>query len=176
MRRMRVRVWLAWFAAWGAAAAVGYAADEAPAERQQEEVRATINEIKQNKLVTILELPADDEQAFVTMYTHWEEVRWEFRKRRASLMEELSAKMAEVGEGRELVAILDDIDTTDRDARASEERLRIQFRSILSMDQYAKLLLFEDNFNRNLRRLVQDRQRLEATEAAESPAVPAEKR
>ena len=175
MRGMRVRLWLAWFAAWGAAA-VGYAADAPPAERQQEEVRATINEIKQNKLVTILELPADDEQAFLTMYTHWEEVRWEFRKRRADLMEELSAKMADVGEGRELVAILDDLDLTDRDARASEERLRIQFRSILSLEQYATLLLFEDNFNRNLRRLVQDRQRLDATEATESPAGPAEKR
>jgi len=138
-------------------------------EEQQEQVRAALNEIKQNKLVTVLELPDDEEATFLTLYTHWEDVRWELKRRRDELMAELRMNVLR-REGRELSAILSDIDEADAAARTKEAELRAEFRRILSDEQYAKLLIFEDSFNRNLRRLVQERGRPAGAAAESEPA------
>jgi len=124
-----------------------------------EAVRAAINEIKQKKVVDVLELEGGEEQTFLGVYNRWEEVRWRYRERRDALMEELRLALAGGGAGRMLGEILDDVDAVDAESRGSEERLRAEFRTLLSDDQYAKLLLFEHNFNRKLRRLVQEQQR-----------------
>lgn len=124
----------------------------------REAVRAAINEIKQKKVVDVLELEAGAEEAFLGVYNRWEEVRWRYRERRDALMEELRGSLAG-SDGRPLTEILDDVDAVDAESRGSEDRLRAEFRSFLSEEQYAKLLLFEHNFNRTLRRLVQEQQR-----------------
>jgi hypothetical protein len=130
--------------------------EEAPPDR--EAVRAAINEIKQKKVVDVLELEDGVEEAFLGVYNRWEEVRWRYRERRDALMEELRGALAGSA-GRPLAEILDDVDAVDAESRGSEDRLRAEFRSFLSEEQYAKLLLFEHNFNRTLRRLVQEQQR-----------------
>jgi hypothetical protein len=124
----------------------------------REAVRAAINEIKQKKVVDVLELEGGAEEAFLGVYNRWEEVRWRYRERRDALMEELRLGLGG-GEGRPLAEILDDVDAVDAESRSSEDRLRAEFRSFLSEEQYAKLLLFEHNFSRTLRRLVQEQQR-----------------
>lgn len=130
--------------------------EDAPPER--EAVRAAINEIKQKKVVDVLELEDGEEETFLGVYNRWEEVRWRYRERRDALMEEVRLVMAGI-DGRPLAEILDDVDAVDAESRGSEDRLRSEFRSLLSEEQYAKLLLFEHNFNRTLRRLVQEQQR-----------------
>jgi len=133
-------------------------------------VRDAINEIKQKKVVDVLELADAEEQTFLDVYNRWEEVRWSYRERRDALMEELRAALGETAPGRPLPEVLDDVDAVDAESRGSEDRLRNEFRMLLSEEQYAKLLLFEYSFNRNLRRLVQERQ----LEAPPHEAVPAE--
>ncbi len=130
--------------------------EDAPPER--EAVRAAINAIKQEKVVDVLELEDGEEETFLGVYNRWEEVRWRYRERRDALMEEVRSAMAGFA-GRPLAEILDDVDAVDAESRGSEDRLRSEFRSLLSEEQYAKLLLFEHNFNRTLRRLVQEQQR-----------------
>ena len=130
--------------------------EDNPPER--EAVRAAINEIKQKNVVDILELEDGTEETFLGVYNRWEEVRWRYSDRRDALIEELRLVMAG-SVGRPLPEILDDVDDVDAESRGSEDRLRSEFRSLLSEEQYAKLLLFEHNFNRTLRRLVQEQQR-----------------
>ena len=139
--------------------------EENPPER--EAVRAAINELKQKNVVDILELEDGTEEAFLGVYNRWEEVRWRYRDRRDALIEELRLFIGG-GTGRPLPEILDDIDDVDAESRGSEDRLRSEFRSLLSEEQYAKLLLFEHNFNRTLRRLVQEQQR-QAPDGAYKP-------
>lgn len=136
-------------------------ADQPPENEpsDRDAVRAAINEIKQKKVVDVLELEEEAEEAFLGVYNRWEEVRWRYRERRAALMEELRLALTGRGTGRAVSEILDDVDDVDAESRGSEERLRAEFRSLLSEEQYAKLLLFEHNFNLKLRRLVQERQR-----------------
>jgi hypothetical protein len=137
-----------------------------------DDVRAAINELKQKKVVDVLDLTADAEEDFLDVYNRWEEVRWRYRERRQSLMEELRTAMVDQSDARPLPEILDDVDAVDAESRGSEERLRGEFRFLLSPEQYARLLLFEHQFNRNLRRLVQERQ-LQAPPAHEvSPTNP----
>jgi hypothetical protein len=73
-------------------------------------------------------------------------------------MEELRGALPAKDTGRPLPEVLDDVDAVDAESRGTEDRLRTEFRTLLSEEQYAKLLLFEYSFNRNLRRLVQERQ------------------
>jgi len=135
---------------------------EEPPERvppDVEAVRAAINEIKQKNVVDVLDLENGEEQTFLGVYNRWEEVRWRYRERRDALMEELRSALTGGGAGRPPGEILDDVDAVDAESRGSEERLRAEFRALLSDEQCAKLLLFEHNFNRKLRRLVQEQQR-----------------
>jgi hypothetical protein len=140
-------------------------------ESERDAVRDAINEIKQKKVVDVLELADDEEQTFLDVYNRWEEIRWTYRERRDVLMEELRAAFAGTDDGRPLPEVLDDVDAVDAESRGSEDRLRNEFRILLSEEQYAKLLLFEYSFNRNLRRLVQERQ-LEAPPHEAAPAEP----
>lgn len=153
--RAPVTVWLAALIL-AAAAYAQQPPEETPPER--EAVRAAINELKQKKVVDVLELEDGTEETFLGVYNRWEEIRWRYRDRRDALIEELRLVMAG-SDGRPLPEILDDIDAVDAESRGSEDRLRSEFRSLLSEEQYAKLLLFEHNFNRTLRRLVQEQQR-----------------
>jgi len=139
-------------------------------QTEREAVRDAINELKQEKVVDVLELGDDEEQNFLDVYNRWEEVRWTYRERRDALMEELRSALVETDDLRPLPEVLDDVDAVDAESRGSEDRLRDEFRMILSEEQYAKLLLFEYSFNRNLRRLVQERQ----LEAPPHKAAPAE--
>ena len=133
-----------------------------------EEVRAAINEIKEDKLADVLALPSDESVEFMELYTQWEEVRWSYKERRAALLAELQAGMTgDLDRSRSMKTILDDIDTTDAEARASEGDLRKEFRALLNDEQYGKLLLFENNFNKSLRRLLQQNM---GNFAAEAPA------
>jgi hypothetical protein len=141
-------------------APASYAQEQTPEDDppEREAVRAAINELKQKNVVDVLELEDDTEEVFLSVYNRWEEVRWRYRDRRDALIEELRQVMGGE-EGRPLPDILDDVDAVDAESRGSEDRLRSEFRSLLSEEQYAKLLLFEHNFNRTLRRLVQEQQR-----------------
>ncbi len=160
MKRNKTRVFATAFLTAALSATSSYA--EQPPENEpsdRDAVRAAINEIKQKKVVDVLELEEEAEEAFLGVYNRWEEVRWRYRERRAALMEELRFALTGGGTGRAVSEILDDVDDVDAESRGSEERLRAEFRSLLSEEQYAKLLLFEHNFNLKLRRLVQERQR-----------------
>jgi hypothetical protein len=149
-----------------AAAFLAAALPHAPARAQEpsedsserEAVRDAINELKQQKVVDVLDLAAEEEEVFLDVYNRWEEVRWTYRERREALMEELRGALPEKDTGRPLPEVLDDVDAVDAESRGTEDRLRTEFRTLLSEEQYAKLLLFEYSFNRNLRRLVQERQ------------------
>jgi hypothetical protein len=157
----------------GAAVVATPARAQQPPENSpdREAVRAAINEIKQKKVVDVLELADDEEQNFLDVYNRWEAVRWTYRERRDTLMEELRGVVAGTAPGRLLAEVLDDVDDVDAESRGSEDRLRTEFRTLLSEEQYAKLLLFEHSFNRNLRRLVQERQ-LEAPPHVAEPVKP----
>ncbi len=160
MNRNKTRLFATAFVMAALTATSSYA--EQPPENEpsdRDAVRAAINEIKQKKVVDVLELEEEAEEAFLGVYNRWEEVRWRYRERRAALMEELRFALTGGGTGRAVSEILDDVDDVDAESRGSEERLRAEFRSLLSEEQYAKLLLFEHNFNLKLRRLVQERQR-----------------
>ncbi len=134
--------------------------DEPPPEKnaRREAIRDAISAIKQKKVVDVLELADTEKVNFLDLYDRWDEVRWQYRERRRVLMEELAGAMRGAG-SRPLGAVLDDVDAVDAESRTSEDRLRVEFRSLLSDEQYAKLLLFEQNFNRNLRRFIQEQQR-----------------
>jgi hypothetical protein len=153
-----------------ALAATSSYADQPPENEpsDRDAVRAAINEIKQKTVVGVLALEEEEEEAFLAVYNRWEEVRWRYRERRAALMEELQFALTGGGTGRTVTEILDDVDAVDAESRGSEERLRAEFRSLLSEEQYAKLLVFEHNFNLKLRHLVQERQR-QADPAAPAP-------
>ena len=149
------------------ALALALAMGALPAARAQtptpeaEALRQAINEIKEEKLAAVLALPADENAAFIEMYNQWEETRWSYRERRGALLEELQLGLINPpgAGGRSLAAILDNLDACDAESRQAEDRLRVEFRRVLSDEQYAKLLLFENNFAKNLRRLVQDQQK-----------------
>lgn len=171
MTNKRILLLLAFGAAVVAGGSLAGAEGPSPENVDLEAVRAAVNELKQKKVVDLLALEDGDEEAFLGVYNRWEEIRWAYRERRNLLLEELRAALTEAPDSRPLAEILDDVDAVDAESRGSEDRLRKEFRQLLSEEQYAKLLLFEYSFNLRLRRLVQEQQR-EAPAHAVEPAHP----
>jgi hypothetical protein len=167
----RILLLLAFGAAVAAGGSLAGAEDQSKDNVDLEAVRAAVNELKQKKVVDLLALENGEEEAFLGVYNRWEEVRWAYRERRNVLVEELRAALTETPDSRPLGKILDDVDAVDAESRGSEDRLRKEFRQLLSEEQYAKLLLFEHGFNLRLRRLVQEQQRQAPPHAVE-PATP----
>jgi len=170
---MRTIIWITLAATAFAAVAAAAPAGDGKAAADADEVRAALNQLKEDKLEDLLALPQDDNDAFVTLYNQLEETRWRYHERRAALLDELqttllAAPAAGVSIGRPLKEILDDVDATDREAATAEADLRAEFRAVLADERYAKVLLFEYNFSKNLRKLVQERQRWTDTDESAS--------
>jgi hypothetical protein len=168
---MRILRWIITLAVVAGVTFVGNPAFARGKNAASEEVRAAINEIKENKLADVLDLPTDETVEFMELYTQWEEVRWSYKERRSALLAELQSILTgDADRARSLKGVLDDVDTTDAEARASEEDLRKEFRALLNDEQYGKLLLFENNFNKSLRRLIQEQNMANFGTDAPAPA------
>lgn len=104
-----------------------------------------------------LNLDEDQAAKLFPKLAQLEASRREFHKRQRALRDELAEllKQRPVRDD-DIKARLDQLDRTEIDFRGQEQAIRGGLRSVLSPEQQARLALFEDRFDTEMRRTIQD--------------------
>ena len=148
-------------------------APAAPKSPGVPEGKRLIETIKIWKMTEALNL--DEDQAFKLFprLAQLEAARREFQRRQRLLREELAELLKQRPlRDEEIKARLDLLDRAETDFRGHEQVIRGGLRSILSLEQQARLALFEDRFETEMRSVMQDlRQRRRGFPPASSQSV-----
>jgi Spy/CpxP family protein refolding chaperone len=104
------------------------------------------------------ELNLSEEQAmqFFPKLKRMRELRQEHRIARQAMLDELEALLAQDPvEPAGLKPVLDSLDTIDENMRESELKLRREIADLLTVEQQARLYVFEATFDRQARRMIE---------------------
>lgn len=127
--------------------------------KEEEDPHKLIEAIKIWKISEFLEL--DDEQmvAFFPKLKKLEKHRRESLKERRTLLEKLKSQLdkhqSDEKIGKTIVEVID----LDAQTREKEEELRAAIMSVLTVPQQAKLLIFEERFEREIRNIIMEMRR-----------------
>lgn len=164
-RQCSVRYWFATVAAAGllwllgpVSGAMGQPlAPPPPGPPSAPEGRRVIETIKIWKMTEALNLDEDQAAKLFPKLAQLEASRREFHKRQRLLRDELTELLKQRPlRDEEIKARLDQLDRAEVDFRGHEQTIRGGLRSILSPEQQARLALFEDRFETEMRRVIQD--------------------
>jgi predicted nucleic acid-binding Zn-ribbon protein len=116
-----------------------------------------IETIKIWKMTEALDLSEDQAAKFFPKLTQLEAARREFQRRQRLLRDELAVLLRQRPlRDQEIKARLEELDRTEADFRGRERAVRNEVRTILSLEQQARLALFEERFEAEMRRTIQD--------------------
>ena len=121
------------------------------------EGRRLIETIKIWKMTEALDLNEDQAVKLFPKLTQLEAARREFHSRQRLLRDELAVLLRQrPSRDQEIKARLEELDRTEADFRGRERAVRNDVRSILSLEQQARLALFEERFEAEMRRTIMD--------------------
>ncbi len=129
------------------------------------EGRRLIETIRIWKMTEALNLNEEQAAKLFPKLTQLEASRREFHKRQHLLRGELAELLKQRPlRDQEIKARLEELDRADADFKGRERAVKNELRSILSVEQQARFALFEERFDMEMRRTIQDlrlrRQRL----------------
>ena len=129
----------------------------APGSPGAPEGRRLIETIKIWKMTEALNLDENQAAKLFPRLAQLEASRREFHRRQRLLRDELAEFLKQRPlRDEEIKARLDRLDRAEADFRGREQAMRGGLRSILSPEQQARLALFEDQFETEMRRTIQD--------------------
>lgn len=107
-------------------------------------------------MIEALKLDEETSVRFFAKYSKHEDVIREINKQRDDLTDQLQEMRKSNSDGAGMEKIFSDL--TALDTKQSEERLRFlsDMKTVLSTQQIADFIVFERNFARNLRQLMQE--------------------
>src|SRR5574337_1313318 len=121
------------------------------------EGRRLIETIKIWKMTEALNLDADQAAKLFPRLAQLEASRREFHRRQQVLRNELAELLKQRPlQDEEIKARLDQLDRVETDFRGREQAIKGGLRSILSPEQQARIALFEDRFETEMRLTIQD--------------------
>ena len=132
-------------------------APQAPGLPGHAEGRRLIETIRIWKMTEVLGLSEDQAAKLFPKLTQLEASRREFYRRQRLLRDEI-AELLRQQPVREvdIKRRLDELERTEADFKGRERAVRSELQSILSLEQQARLTLFEERFETEMRRTIQD--------------------
>ena len=127
-----------------------------PQAQENAELQEKLNVVKTIEVTDALELTPEEESKFVGLYAELEQVRWNNHLRQMLMLQELRKELSD-GSSEGITGILDEIERDGAETNFKEVRLRTRIRCTIGDEEYAKLMLFETNFNRKVRDILMQR-------------------
>lgn len=107
------------------------------------------------RLTQDLDLSEDQAALFFPKIKEMRELRHEHRRMRRALLDDLEKLLAaDPVDPTRLTPILDSLETIEENQREAELSLRREINAILSIEQQARLYVFEAGFDRQTRRVI----------------------
>lgn len=128
-----------------------------PGSPGPQEGRHLIETIRIWKMTEALDLNEDQAAKLFPRLAQLEASRREFQRRQRLLRDELAGLLKHRPlQDEEIKARLEQLDRAEADFRGREQAIKGGLRSILSPEQQARLALFEDRFETEMRRVIQN--------------------
>ncbi len=125
-------------------------------EMKEEDPHKLIEAIKIWKISEFLDLDEDQMIAFFPKLKKIEKHRRESFKERRSLLDKLKKQLDKSQSDEKIKKTIDEVITFDREAKEREQELREEIMSVLTVTQQAKLLIFEERFEREIRNIIKE--------------------
>ncbi len=129
---------------------------DSPQAQDKAELQEKLNVVKTIEVTDALDLTEEVEAEFVELYAELEQVRWDNHLRQMIMLQELRKELAD-GNDIGVTGILDEIERDGAETSFKEIKYRTRIRCLIGDEEYAKLMLFETNFNRKVRDLIMKR-------------------
>lgn len=124
--------------------------------KDKAELQEKLNVVKTIEITDALELTDEEEDEFVGLYGELEQIRWDNHLRQMIMLQELRKELAD-GNSPGVTDILDEIERDGAETYFSEVKLRTRIRCLIGDDNYARLMMFETNFDRKVRDIIMQR-------------------
>ena len=115
-----------------------------------------IEQFKKLRLIEALKLDEDTSVRFFAKYNKHEEAVRDINKDRDGLLDQLQGLRKSDATDAEMVKIIDNLVSLDKKLSDERSRFAEDIKNVLSTKQIADLFLFERNFVRNVRQLMQE--------------------
>ena len=126
-----------------------------PEEGKRERLREEIQTMKMWKMLEVLDLTDEQSNDFLPAWRELQKAQKDFRERREELLKSLEAVLGEEkpDEGK-IRNILGQLEKERSRFDEVQQRFRQKAQEVLTLEQQAKLLLFEDRFEKRMMEII----------------------
>lgn len=128
-------------------------------DRTPEQRMERLQQLKKLRLMEVLKLNEEESIRFFTRYNKFEEELRDLERERNGIIDDLETQLKEGEKVESLEKGFDDLLAMGQKMADARVRFYKEIRGMLTPEQVAKLIVFERNFNRDLRDIIQDVQR-----------------
>jgi hypothetical protein len=125
-------------------------------EMKEEDPHKLIEAIKIWKISEFLELDEEQMIAFFPKLKKIEKHRRESYKQRREMLGKMKKQLDKRQSDEAIKKTIDDVMAFDKQTKEREQELREEIMSVLSVTQQAKLLIFEERFEREIRDIIKE--------------------
>ena len=126
-----------------------------PEEGKRERLREEIETMKMWKMLEVLDLSQEQSDKFLPVWREMQKAQKDFRERREDLLRSLETVLGEEkpDEGR-IKDVFKQLEKGRQQLEEAQQRLRQKAQEVLTLEQQAKLLLFEDRFEKRMMEII----------------------
>lgn len=126
-----------------------------PEEGKRERLREEIETMKMWKMLDVLDLSQEQSDKFLPVWKEMQKAQKDFREKREDLLKSLESVLGEEkpAEGK-IRDILGQLEKERSRFDEVQQRFRQKAQEVLTLEQQAKLLLFEDRFEKRMMEII----------------------
>lgn len=122
---------------------------------ERERIRENIHTLRMWKLLEVLDLSSEQSTQFLPALKDFQDTKKRFEEKRRELLIELETALESKKDERKLKETLDGLEENQKQFQMELERFLEKAKTTLSLEQQAKLLLFEEKFEKRLRETIE---------------------
>lgn len=115
-----------------------------------------IEKYRKMRLIEILNLNEEDAVRFMAKQTAHDNAQRELHKERSEVLDQLEKIVQTKAPEKEYAKLFDQLDQNDQKMVSERKRYQTEIKGLLSTEKMAKFMIFERNFQRELRNAMDD--------------------
>lgn len=125
--------------------------DERSDQREErEKIRENIETLRMWKLLEVLDLTSEQSDKFLPVLKDFQKARRNFEDQRRDLLRQLETTLQSASDEKKLKEILANLENNREQFQTELDKYMDQSKAILTIEQQARLALFEDQFERKM--------------------------
>ena len=129
--------------------------DSSERGENREKIRENIETFRMWKLLEALDLTSEQSTQFLPVLKDFQNAKRNFEDKKRSLLQELEANLQSSKEDKRLKETLAELENNRKQFQMELDKFLEKTKATLTLEQQAKLLLFEEKFERKMRETIE---------------------